>query len=173
MTESEFPGILQLRATPPVLRNLVSALAEEEAAWKPSEKRWSVLEVLGHLCHVELIGFRGRMERLIREENPHVAGYDPDVYAAQGLYGGRTVAGALDEFERVRQESLAFLSGLPIDLLRRPGVHQEIGPITVGQLLHEWPLHDLGHVRQAAELIRTVKYYPHIGPWQRFYTMNP
>ena len=173
MNESEFTGIRQLRATPAVMRNLVCALTEEEADWKPSGKRWSVVEVLGHLCHVELLGFRGRIERLMREDNPRVPGYDPDVYAAEGAYRGRTMAEALDEFERVRRESLLFIDGLSLDSLSRPGIHQELGPITVGQLLHEWPLHDLGHVRQIAELIRAVKYYPHIGAWQRFYSLNP
>ncbi len=31
-------------------------------------------------------------------------------------------------------------------------VHQEAGEITLNQMLHEWALHDLGHIRQIAEL---------------------
>lgn len=173
MTEVELPGILQLRATPGILRSLVSTLTEQEAAWKPSPSRWSVLEVLGHLSHVELGGFRGRLERMVREENPQIPPYDPDVFAAQGIYGGRTAAAALDEFEQERERSLAFLETLPADSMNRTGVHGELGPIIAGNLFHEWPLHDLGHVRQIVELVRAVKYYPRIGPWQRFYTVNP
>jgi len=148
-------------------------LTEEEAAWKPSAKRWSALEVLGHLGHVELLGFRHRVELMMREENPKIAPYDPDAFAAAGVFGGRTVSSALDEFEGEREQSLRFLESLPPDCTSRTGIHGELGPITVGNLLHEWPLHDLGHIRQIAELIRAVKYYPHIGPWQRAYSMNP
>ncbi|MCW5978607.1 MAG: DinB family protein [Bryobacteraceae bacterium] len=173
MTESEFPGILQLRATPGILRSLTAALTGDEAAWKPASGRWSVLEALGHLRHVELGGFRGRLERIFAEDNPTLPPYDPDEFAAAGLYGGRTLASALDEFEAERARSLAFLETVPAERINRSAAHGELGPITASNLLHEWPLHDLGHVRQVAELVRAVKYYPHIGAWQKFYTLNP
>lgn len=167
------PSILrQLRSTPGVLRSLCT-VSEEEAAWKPSPQRWSVLEVLGHLAHVEALGFRGRLERMLSEDNPALPAYDPGAFAASGAYGGRALAGALDAFEQERGQSLRLLEALPDGAVRRTGVHAELGPVTVNHLLHEWPLHDLGHIRQIAELVRAVKYYPHIGPWQRAYTMNP
>jgi hypothetical protein len=52
-----------------------------------------------------------------------------------------------------------MLEALPPDSVTRTGVHGQLGPITAGNLLNEWPLHDLGHIRQVAELIRAVKYY--------------
>jgi hypothetical protein len=132
-----------------------------------------VLEVLGHLAHVEVFGFLGRLERMLNEENPALPAYDPDAFAASGVYGGRTLAEALVAFERERDRSLPLLEALPPEAAARSGVHAELGLVTVNDLLHEWPLHDLGHIRQIAELIRAVKYYPYIGPWQRAYTMNP
>lgn len=173
MTESDLPGMAQLRATQGVLRGLVCAMTAEEAAWKPSPKRWSVLEVLGHLIHVESVGFRGRIERLMQAENPRIDPYDPDAFAAAGVYGGRTLGLALAEFETERQHSLAVLEALPAAAFSRTGVHRELGPVTIENLLNEWPLHDLGHIRQIAELVRAVKYHPHIGPWRKSYPMNP
>jgi hypothetical protein len=172
MDDANLSILRHLRTTPGVLR-LICAVTEEEASWKPSPKRWSVLEVLGHLSHVEVAGFRGRTERMLKEDNPSLPPYDPDAFAAAGAYGGRTLAQALDEFERERKISLRLLENLPPGAASRGGLHGELGPVTLRHLLNEWPLHDLGHLRQIAELIRAVKYHPHIGPWQRVYSMNP
>jgi hypothetical protein len=167
------PGLAHLRATPRVLRDLLAGVTDAEGAWKPAPQRWSILEVLGHLWHVESRGFRGRIERMVKEDNPTLVAYNPEAHAAAGDYGGRTLAEALDNFTGERNISMDFLETLPARSAERPGIHGELGPLTVRNLLYEWPLHDLGHVRQIAELIRAVRYFPHIGPWQRAYNINP
>jgi hypothetical protein len=85
----------------------------------------------------------------------------------------RPLKAAIGAFEQERSRSLHFLRSVPAAALERPGVHRELGPITVRNLLNEWALHDLGHVRQIAELVRAVKYFPGIGAWQKFYTLHP
>ena len=40
-------------------------------------------------------------------------------------------------------------------------------------MLHEWALHDLGHVRQIAELVRARKYLPGAGPLGEDYQLKP
>jgi len=162
-----------LEQTPRILRLMLRASGEAEYLWKPSPSRWSIAEVLGHLCHVEKLGFRRRVERIMNEDNPLLENYDHNAFAAAGAYSGRTLEDALTEFERERAESLELLRTLPVDAAARPGRHAELGPLTLGHLIHEWPFHDLGHVRQIAELLRAAKYYPHMGPWQKFYTINP
>ncbi len=43
--------------------------------------------------------------------------------------------------------------------------------ITLSHLLNEWAFHDLGHVRQIAEIVRAF-FYPHMGPFQKYYKVN-
>ena len=50
------------------------------------------------------------------------------------------------------------------ELRRPPAVHKKVGPITMEQMLNEWALHDLGHIRQIAELVRARKYLAGAGP---------
>ena len=166
-------NLSQLASTPAILRLMLSSTSEQEAAWKPSAGRWSIIEVLGHLSHVEKLGFRNRAERLAREDNPTLESYDPDKWAASGIYARESLSGALDEFESERTQSLVALAGIGPDALRRAGVHQELGRVELGHLLEEWCFHDLGHVRQIAELIRAVKYYPNMGAWQKYYKVAP
>ena len=52
-------------------------------------------------------------------------------------------------------------------------MHREVGPITLAQMLNEWALHDLGHIRQIAELVRARKYLAGAGPLASFYQLKP
>jgi hypothetical protein len=40
-------------------------------------------------------------------------------------------------------------------------------------MLHEWALHDLGHIRQIAELVRARKYLEGAGPLGSSYQLKP
>ena len=46
----------------------------------------------------------------------------------------------------------------------RLALHKEYGEITMSQMSNEWALHDLGHIRQIAELARARKYQAGAGP---------
>jgi hypothetical protein len=167
------PGLTQLEAMPGIIRKIVSGVTEKEARWKPSPERWSIAEVLGHLAHVEAQGFRGRVERILSENNPLLPGYDPDKFAATGAYEHQDLAAAFDAYERERLVSLEVLKAIPTVSLARPAVHGELGPLTLSNLLHEWPFHDIGHLRQISELVRAVSFYQRLGPWQKFYSLHP
>jgi hypothetical protein len=45
--------------------------------------------------------------------------------------------------------------------------------ITLEQMLNEWASHDLGHIRQIAELYRARAFHPHAGPFAAYQTLNP
>lgn len=167
------PGFAQLSAMPDVLRALLTDVTNDEALWRPAETRWSIVQVLGHLRHVEAHGFRGRAELMLTQDNPSFPDYDPDGYAAAGLYDYPTLAAALGAFTSERGKSLAILRSVSPDQLSRPGVHGALGPVVLKDLLHEWPFHDLGHLRQICEILRARKFYPNMGPWQQFYTIAP
>lgn len=173
MTQEDFVGLAQLRTTPEVLRGILTSVDEETAARRPAEGRWSLLEILGHLVQVEEAGFRQRLERMVREEDPELENYDPDAHAAAGEYAKGSIPELLAALERQREDNLRMLEQVPAAAMERGGRHARIGPITVRQLLHEWALHDLGHVRQAAEVVRALLYYPEIGPWQKEYRIAP
>jgi hypothetical protein len=167
------PGIGTLEATPEILRGLLTSVTEEQTAWKPAPDRWSIAEVLEHMSHVEGHGFRLRAERIVKEEVPALEVYDQEALSAEGQYSGRNVEDSFDHFEEQREENVAWLTSLPARTISRTGQHQELGKITLGQLLNEWAFHDLGHIRQIAEIVRALVYFPQIGPFQKYYKVNP
>jgi hypothetical protein len=166
------PGIGTLEATPEILRGLLASVTEEQTEWKPAPGRWSIAEILEHMSHVEGHGFRLRAERMMKEENPVLEVYDQEALAADGQYSGREAEDSFDHFEEQREDNVVWLTALPARVASRSAQHQELGKITLGQLLNDWAFHDLGHIRQIAEVVRAL-LYSNIGPFQKYYKVNP
>ena len=76
-------------------------------------------------------------------------------------------------FEDKRETNVELLRGLPAEAGQRKALHRAAGEITLSQMLHEWALHDLGHIRQVAELVRARKYLAGAGPLGADYQLKP
>jgi hypothetical protein len=167
------PGLAQLENTPELLRLLLEDLTEEEANWKPAPDRWSIAEVIEHLSHVEGHGFRSRMDQMTESVLPEILEYDQEAFAAQGQYSGRDVEDSFDHWEDQRDANIEFLRGLDESVVTRQGKHEKLGIITVGDLLNEWAFHDMGHIRQILELLRSYRHYPKMGGFKSIYQVHP
>src|SRR5215470_17280810 len=156
MTDNGLPAVGQLEATPEILRVLMRELTEEDSLWKPAPDRFSVAEVLAHLSHSEGHCYRLRLDRFMNEERPE---FEPDdAQFHLDLYRDADPEDQFDHFEEQREINIEFLRDLPREAGDRIALHREAGEITLAQMLHEWVLHDLGHVRQIAELARARRY---------------
>jgi hypothetical protein len=167
------PGLDQLESTPEILRLMMEGLTEEDTNWKPAPDRFSIAEALEHLSHAEGHCFRARVEKMMEEDSPALEPYDDRVLFAAGQFSGRNAEDSFDHFEDQRELNLEYLRDLPAGALNRTGVHPSLGPVTVSHVLHAWAFDDLCHIQQIAEIIRALKYYPHMGPFQSIYKINP
>ena len=171
MAENGLPCLDFLAATPGILRGLMTELTGEDARWKPAPDRFSVAEVLAHLSHSEGNCYRMRLDRFMAETRPEFESDDAQMYL--DLYRGADPEDAFDQFEDQRESNIEFLRHLPNEAGDRVALHQEFGEITLAQMLHEWALHDLGHIRQVAELVRARKYQAGAGPMAASYQLKP
>jgi hypothetical protein len=169
----EYSAIDQLAATPEILRLIMAGLTDEQAQWKPGPDRWSIAEVVEHLSHVEGHLFRARIDRMMAENNPEVLDYDTNEYSAAGVYANRDAEESFAHWEEQREDNVRLLEELEPEALERTAMHSALGKITLAQLLNSWAYHDVGHVRQIAEIVRTLVYYPQMGPFQAEYTPKP
>lgn len=166
-------AIEHLAATPDIFRALLTGVTDEQAYWKPGPGRFSIAELLEHLSHTEGHYFRLHASAIVNSAKPTVEGYDTEAYFAAGTYSGRDAEESLAHWEEQREDNLEFLRGLKPEQLLRTALHPEVGEFTLGNLVSEWALHDLGHIRQLAELVRAQLYYPQIGPFQAQYSVRP
>jgi hypothetical protein len=160
-----------LEQTPGVLRSLLSAATDEDLNWRPAGDRWSIAMVMAHLRDVERAGFRSRFHAMFESDKPFLASYDQ-----LALFRIHTKFDALAElaaFERERNVTLDWLKQMPSDASARTGRHQELGEISVAELLNEFAFHDLGHIRQVAEVYRSHAFYPRMGAFRGYYEIHP
>jgi hypothetical protein len=169
----EHPALDHLAATPDIIRALLAGVSEEQAYWKAAPKRFSIAELLEHLSHIEAHYFRERFDRILASDSPEFEPYDTNAFFAEGLYSGRDPEESMAHWEEQREDNLELLTGLDPIVLTRRARHTTHGPFTLSHLLNEWALHDLGHIRQLAELVRAQLYYPEIGPFQADYALKP
>ena len=81
----------------------------------------------------------------------------------------QTVESRLDEFASLRRRNLEELKSLELTTsdLDRAGLHPELGPVTLRQLLATWTAHDLDHVMQISRVLGR-QYSDAVGPWRAY-----
>ena len=158
-----------LEKTPPILEMLLRDVPSEVLQWKPAAERWSIAEVLAHMVVIEqLYGERAR--RIVMEDVPVLTKY----VAPSAEEVSRKPAGEyLEKFAAMRRAHIFFFHTVPAAAAPRTGRHPEMGLVTVSEMLHELANHDLGHLRQIAEIYRACAFYPHAGPFQRYSQPKP
>jgi hypothetical protein len=166
-------AIDHLATTPEVLRLLMGALSDEDAQWKPAPDRWSVAEILEHLSHVEGHYFRNALDRMLSGKDAQIEPYDQEAFAAAGTYTNREAEESFAHWEEQREDNVDFLRELDAGAIARTARHPALGTVSVENLLNEWAFHDLGHVRQIAELVRARMYYAKLGSFQTQYRVHP
>lgn len=166
------PAIALLEKTPRLLETMLSDLPGELLHRKPAPERWSISEVLAHLAALEQV-FAERVLRMVAEESPALARYDLEGAKTRGEYSRGSAGENLALFTRARRSTLALLVGLPASAGARTGLHSELGTITLSEMLNEWANHDLGHLRQIAELYRAHAFHPHSGPFMKYSNPQP
>jgi hypothetical protein len=167
----ELPCLEMLAATPDILRGLMCEVSEEDARWKPGPERFSIAEVLAHLSHSEGHCYRARVDRFLSEEMPVFEPDDAQMHLE--LYRSGDPEEDFSHFEEQRETNVELLRGLPAEAGTRRARHLAAGEITLAQMLHEWALHDLGHIRQIAELVRARRYLAGAGPLGAEYQLKP
>jgi hypothetical protein len=77
VTSQELRDALQFLAeTPRLVEEAAAGLTPADLRWKPTEKKFSVLENVCHLRDIESEGYRVRIRRLLEEEHPFLADLD-------------------------------------------------------------------------------------------------
>lgn len=162
MNDTERAALAILGSTPGVLRAMLGALPEDIIN-TPLERDWSPRHIVVHLLDVDRDGFRARLERMVNEEHPKIVSITDVLERMEApRYASRSVGDMIDEFERNRRESCAWLATLTDAQLTRAAEHDTVGEVTVSNLLHYWPHHDLAHLRQVQRMLRAVLQH-HIG----------
>jgi hypothetical protein len=133
---------------------------------KPAPKEWSAYDCLRHIVDTERSVFPARVGYLLRGED--FPAYQPDK-EGEGKNAAPTPVELAAEFARLRTGSLELLSKVEPNALARTARHQELGPVTLGEMIHEWAGHDLMHTVQGERAI-LQPFIEGCGPWERYFS---
>lgn len=171
--QTESPERLQeitavLSRTPDVLRSLLDGLPEPWLATREGEGTFSPRDVVGHLIEGEKTDWIPRA-RLILESGDTRAFVPFDRVGFREAIEGRGIDDLLTEFAALRAANLAALREMALTPthLSLPGRHPELGPVTLGQLLATWAVHDLNHIGQIVRVM-SRSYDGAVGPWKAY-----
>jgi uncharacterized damage-inducible protein DinB len=161
-------AVALLRNTPSAVRAL---LAQLPAAWLDTDEgagTWSPREVVAHLTDLEDTDWL-RRARIILEHGAALPFETVDREAFRERFAAMPLEDLLVEFERRRQRNLDALSVMALDdtALALPGLHPALGPVSMGQLLATWVVHDLTHIVQIARTMAR-RYDSAVGPWKAY-----
>jgi hypothetical protein len=155
-----------LETTPQRWIQLSSMLPPDLFQRKPAPNEWSAYDCLRHIVDTERSVFPARVGHLLRGED--FPAYQPDKEGKDPKENPTPVELA-SEFARLRTGSLALLSKVGEADLNRTARHQELGMVTLGEMIHEWAGHDLMHTVQGERAI-LQPYIDGCGPWKRYFS---
>jgi hypothetical protein len=150
-----------------VFENLLRGVSLEQARWKPTPEKWSMLEVVNHLYDEEREDFRQRLRLTLDDPTQQWPAINPREWVNTRKYNERELDSSLGNFLGERDASLEWLKHL-----REPNwenANQSAnGILSAGDLLASWLAHDFLHIRQLARL-----HWQHTGklvaPYQTTY----
>ena len=160
-----------LSSTPEKIRREIRDLSPKQMKTPPAPEKWSVQLILAHLLDVEENCMLPRARAMVEEERPAFAPFDQEARVGPMRYDRQDPRRTLARFMHHRQTNLKWLRKLrPVDL-KRTGRHDEVGEISVENLLSEWAFHDLGHLRQILE-VKRYGLFPRLGNLKAYYRLS-
>ena len=148
----QLPEALRLLAgMPAVFRAAIVDARAEQLRYKPTPDAFSLVEHACHLRDLEREGYNLRLQRMLGEENPMLAGFEGDVIARERDYMAQDAAHAAAQFAVSRAALVARAGTLTSAEMARTGSFMG-RTITVCDLLAMMVEHDRGHRDEIAAL---------------------
>jgi DinB superfamily len=161
-------GLLATTAT--VVTSELEALGGE-GGWRPEPGEWSANECVGHLIEAERRGFAGRIRTILASDRPDLPpgleNWDPPAVAEARRDHLRRAVDLATEFADLRAAGVELVRSLNAADMGRFGIHPDVGPLRVDELLGEWVHHDRNHVRQMLAVTQ-ARVWGQMGNARRF-----
>ncbi len=128
---------------------LLNQVPESHAAFRYAPEKWSIKEVVGHLCDTERI-MSYRALRIGRGDATPLPGFEQDDYVQSAHFDNRTLADLVNEFQSIRQATLALFRAFDETALLRIGTANN-SPVSTRALVYIIAGHERHHVQVLRE----------------------
>jgi hypothetical protein len=165
VTMDPLQTIAALLEMTPLRWNELARLPEALVHRPPAAGEWSAAECLWHMLDTERQVFPARVRWLLAGQD--FPSFDPDREGSHSQPPGG-MADWARELTVLRAESVSLVRRLRQEDLACTARHQELGVVTMAELLHEWAGHDLLHLMQAERAL-LQPFIDGCGPWLPYF----
>jgi uncharacterized damage-inducible protein DinB len=131
------------------MQQFIGSVPVELEEYKYAEGKWTIKEVLGHICDVErILGYRALC--IARGEQIELPGFDEDRYVETGLFNKRSLYDLAHEFSIVRESNIAMFKSFDVTALNRSGIANK-NKMTVRAILFMIAGHEKHHINVIKE----------------------
>ena len=99
----------------------LQGVSEGTASTPMGEGKWSIKQVLGHLCDAERV-LSYRMLRFARGDQKELQGFEQDDYVAAGDFNSRVRQDLMVEFKNIRGATIALIGSISPEAEVRTGL---------------------------------------------------
>jgi uncharacterized damage-inducible protein DinB len=124
---------------------LLHGLSESQAMYRYAPDKWSIKQVVGHLCDVERV-FAYRMMCIARGDSTSLPGFDENAYAERAESDARPLTSLRHEFRAIRAATIPLVESLGPETGVRRGLANN-NPITPRALAWIIAGHEIHHYR--------------------------
>ena len=123
--------------------NFFVNLDAAKAAYAYAEGKWTVKQVLGHMCDTERIfAYRALV---FSRESVTLPGFDQDVYMEGTTFNDRTIESLANEFKTIRESTLYLFKSLAEEQSTKKGIASG-SPFSVRAYAYMMAGHELHHL---------------------------
>jgi hypothetical protein len=123
-----------------------TGLTREDLLAFPVPGTWSLQQIAVHLFDSDLIG-ADRMKRVAAMDKPLLIGYDETAFSRLPGINDIDALTACRIVDQTRQLTAAVLRSLPDAAFDRWGVHNEVGKVTLADMVEKYIAHLDGHLQ--------------------------
>jgi DinB superfamily len=141
----------RLNAVTAILRHELSGVTDS-ALSQHERDRWSIKDVVGHLCdHSHVV--HKRLSMMIRLEEPQLEPYDQEQLVRERNANSAPIESLILEFATQRAATVEMLVDLVHWNWARTGRHPAYGKISIRQQVDRWIAHEDEHLAHIRDLV--------------------
>jgi len=133
----------------------IAELTDADLDARPIAGQWTIRELVWHVVDSDII-LGDRMRRIIAEDQPSLIGFDESRFVQRLFYQQRDLGPAVKLYEVNRLVMADILRRLQPSDFKRVGIHSEVGPLILLQLLEKSVAHPLHHRKFLVEKRRLL-----------------
>jgi hypothetical protein len=156
-----------LATTPARWETLAQGLPAALLTRRPAAGEWSALDCLQHLIDSDGV-YTARLGYFRARQD--IVDFDPDRQSTP-LGDEPAPAELAARFRARRAASLVALAEITPDDLGLRANHSALGPVSLGEMVHAWGVHDLLHTMQAERALMQP-FLQGAGAWQTLYSQH-